>query len=125
VRASDGTCTVHYTPPSSVRDSGALQHRYNVQLALLGSGIVSPVKAGENSGRALKHEFVAYALLTAPLTPQAGDQPPGGDSYVARFGASAWPKKALPTPGRSALVAWVSRSGDEAPLQSAGGWLND
>jgi type II secretory pathway pseudopilin PulG len=78
--------------------------------ALLGGGIVSRVRAGENSGRTLRHEFVALALETARL-----------ESGRARV--------LLPSAGRdgvtrSALTGWVTRRGDPTPLQATGGWLD-
>ena len=39
-----------------------------MSVARLGGGIVSPVRAGENAGRTLHHEFIALiGLLTVPL----------------------------------------------------------
>src|SRR5260221_394991 len=55
--ADDGACRVKF----------AASGDYEVHVALLGGGIVSGVKAGENEGRTLHHEFVAIALMAAPL----------------------------------------------------------
>lgn len=79
-----------------------------VTVALLGGGITSPVRRGENAGRTLRHEFVALGLASAPLVNGAAELmlPPVDPAGV----------------GRRALAVWVSRAG--APLQAAGGWLD-
>lgn len=83
---------------------------YAVTVALLGGGIVSPVRAGENGGRTLRHEFVALALAEAPL--------PAGHAVV-RLAAAA--PAGVP---RRALAVWVTRRGELAPVQATGGWLD-
>lgn len=88
-------------------------HRQPLELhvARLGFGLTSHVKAGENSGRKLEHDFVVLALENAPLTDGQGTLTLPG----------------LTTPGagrgRQALVAWVTEPGQLAPLQVVGGWL--
>lgn len=79
---------------------------YEIHAAILGAGIVSKVTGGENSGAMLKHEFIALVLTSGPL---------GGEL-------------ALPLPKvegvpRHALAVWVTRRGELAPVQAAGGWL--
>lgn len=98
--ADDGVCRVKF---SGTGDSEA-------HVALLGGGILSEVRAGENHGRRLHHEFVALALKSAPLK--------GGTAEVT-----------LPAAGRegvarSALAVWVTRRGELTPRQATGGWLN-
>lgn len=82
---------------------------YAVTAAILGGGIVSPVRAGENGGRTLHHEFIALALGEA----------------VLREGHAVVKLPAADTTGvaRRALAVWVTRRGDQAPLQAVGGWL--
>ena len=81
--------------------------QFEIHAAFLGGGIVSRVTAGENNGETLHHEFIALALVHAPL---------GCDL-------------ALPAPKvsgvtRHALAVWVTRRGELAPLQATGGWLD-
>ena len=97
--ANDGACRVTYAAAGD----------YEVHAALLGGGITSNVKAGENEGRTLHHEFVALALKTARLKAGAAElKLPGvADNSV----------------GRHALAVWVTRRGDATPLQATGGWL--
>lgn len=97
--ADDGICRVTFAP------AGA----YEVHVALLGGGISSSVRAGENAGRTLSHEFVVLVLQTARL--EAGEAelnlPKSTDKCIAR----------------QALAVWVTRRGELAPLQATGGWL--
>jgi hypothetical protein len=97
-------------------DDGACRVRYDgagdgeVHAALLGAGISSPVHAGENAGRTLRHDFVVLVLKSVPLTAGAAELslPRSIDKSVAR----------------QALAVWVTRRGELAPAQAAGGWLD-
>jgi hypothetical protein len=113
-----GLLAVNYDPGSghclvkflrTEKSSGS----YEAHVALLGGGLASNVTAGENAGETLRHDFVALALVDAPMTPD---------------GASATAEIALPQleptgAARRALAAWVTRRGDLAPLQATGGWV--
>ncbi len=85
-----------------------------LHLAVLGFGLSTEVRAGENEGRTLSHDFVVLGYARTPMS-RAG----------ARFAASgALPQARVAAP-RRAVAAWVSPPGDPAPLQAAGGWLQD
>ncbi len=83
-----------------------------VHIAVLGMNLESNVRAGENRGRILKHDFVAMTLVSAAL-----EKSPGGFRGVARISLSGQPAI------RKALVAWVSSDRAQAPLQAVGGYL--
>lgn len=107
-----GVLTANYsaTGALSVNFSPADRGDYEVHAAILGGGITSDVRAGENSGRTLHHEFIALALRSEPV----------------RNGTA---ELLLPVPGtagvtRHALAVWVTRRGEQAPVQATGGWLN-
>ena len=92
----------------------AKRPKLEATVALLGGGIVSNVRKGENAGRELRHEFAALRVETVALTRGADGAwtanislPPRQDIAVAR----------------RALAAWVSEAGKPAPLQATGGWL--
>lgn len=110
-RERAGILAAEYDGREAVRVTFAAAARgdYEVHAALLGGGIVSHVKAGENRGETLQHEFVALALESAAL--RAG----GATLRVAR------PKVEGVT--RHALAVWVTRRGQLAPVQATGGWL--
>lgn len=83
-----------------------------VHVAILGMGVTSKVRAGENKGRLLKHDFVALSVASTPLTQSAG-----GLKATIRI---------PPTDQRDAdkaLVAWVSSEDTQTPLQAVGGML--
>ena len=83
-----------------------------VFVALLACGVKSSVRAGENSGRELKHDFVAVSCEERPL-------PSDGQEAVFRL------PDAPPGAERLALAAWVSAPGGLGADQAAGGWLSD
>ena len=83
-------------------------------LAILGFGISTDVRAGENAGRRLSHDFVVLGVERGRLTRN-------GDKHTAimalpmtRFDAE-----------RFALAAWINEVGRPTPLQATGGWLPD
>ena len=109
-RSDDGRVHVTFQPASESADA-----TFDVFVALLGGGIKSDVRAGENSGRKLLHEFVALGLNSAALV---------------RSEAGSWradvtgPTSDDATIQRRALAIWVTRRGELAPLQATGGWLD-
>jgi hypothetical protein len=104
VEIAAGRCVVTYTTAADTRDG------YEVSVALLGGGIVSKVRAGENRGETLQHEFVALALVKHALAKGRGE--------------FALPSSATSGVGRRALAVWVTRRDASEPLQAAGGWLD-
>jgi hypothetical protein len=98
--AADGVCRVQFTGPGDC----------DVHVALLGAGITSSVRAGENVGRTLHHDFVALALKEARLQNGAAEL--------------TLPSPAREGVARCALAVWVTPRGELSPLQATGGWLN-
>jgi hypothetical protein len=84
-----------------------------IHAALLLSGLSSEVKAGENRGRRLVHDFVALELTKGPL-PMDGKMARGDFTLhrISKVGE-----------GRFALAVWVTSLGSLEPLQVVGGWL--
>lgn len=87
--------------------------RYEVTLALLGSGLSSDVKAGENRGRKLGHDFVALQLKQSMLSPKDG-------ILVTEIELSDDTKAHA---DRLAVAAWVTKADSLEPIQATGGWL--
>lgn len=104
----EGNVSARYTP------TGAAPEGLTINVALLGFDINSDVRAGENSGRRLEHDFVVLGFRTTALTP-AGDG-------VTRVAAPLVVQSQVAGEKPGALVAWVS-DGDGKILQIAGGWL--
>jgi hypothetical protein len=90
---------------------GAVPKSAQVELALLGGGLASDVRSGENSGRRLMHDFVALHLATA--TPVLE-----GNRLKATL---LLPEKPIAPP--NALAAWITIGDDHTPIQATGGWL--
>jgi hypothetical protein len=109
-RPETNTCQVEFTPVGSAAKPGKLE----VSVALLGGGIVSNVRKGENAGRELRHEFVALRLETAALVR-------GADG--AWTASVALPPRPEIVASRRAIAAWVSAKGQLAPIQAVGGWI--
>jgi len=98
--ADGGVCRVDFTAAGD----------YEVHTAVLGGGITSAVRAGENEGRTLRHDFVALAVVHAPLK--------------AGMVELKLPMPAVAGVTRHALAVWVTRRGELTPLQATGGWLD-
>jgi hypothetical protein len=86
---------------------------YEIHAALLAGDIVSDVKAGENGGRQLHHDFAAVNLLQIGMTMSNGVARGKFILNPARFDAGK----------TSALTVWVTRAGELESLQTTGGWL--
>jgi hypothetical protein len=84
---------------------------YEIHLARLGFGLSTNVKAGENSGRKLRHDFVVLSLTNETLA--------GGPKELG-FPAAA---SGQTGDARGALAAWVTEVGQMQPIQAVGGWL--
>ncbi len=82
-----------------------------VHVARLGFDLSTNVKAGENSGRKLRHDFVVLSLNSAPM-----------QSSKAQLQLPA-PAGAAAASSRGAIAAWVTASGQVEPIQAVGGWL--
>lgn len=96
---------VSFAPAGSTGD-------YEAYAALLVNGVASDVKAGENRGRRLHHDFVVLALVHAPLV-RHGDLLAGDIRFDPPRHSS----------GRLAFAAWITRAGRLEPIQATGGWL--
>jgi hypothetical protein len=86
---------------------------YEAHAALLASGLTSDVKAGENKGRRLEHDFIVTRLKSSLLSSD-GNKAQGSFELTLPEGELA---------KSSALAVWVTRSGSLEPLQATGGWL--
>jgi hypothetical protein len=86
---------------------------YDLHVAILANELISDVKAGENQGRRLKHDFVVTALTASSLKRQA-------DKFEGEFEFKAAQSKETK---RLALAFWVTPRGSLEPLQAVGGWL--
>lgn len=84
---------------------------YEIHVARLGFGLETKVKAGENRGRKLLHDFVVLSLTSERMN---------GGARQLRFPTVPLPQGA---DSRGALAAWVTEAGQIEPIQAVGGWL--
>ena len=99
VKVANGTAKISFSGNSA-------EKAVDVHLAPLAMNISSEVRAGENRGRKLIHNFVALDLVTARL--------------ISRDGIFSG-ELALPGSEATALAVWVTPPGSLKPLQAAGG----
>lgn len=111
---SDGNCDVAFSSASNSRET---ENTLDVTIALLGGGILSPVRAGENAGRELRHDFVVLQLVSTPLARA------GADAWTAHVVLREPAGAARPPVARRAIAAWITPHGALAPVQAVGGWL--
>ena len=108
VNVQDQAAQVSFKPTAST-------HRnLNINIALIGFGISTAVKAGENKGRTLSHDFVVLGMTQEPLQPE-------GDHFIATVDM---PRSKIDAP-RYGVVAWISANDSQRPIQTVGGVLPD
>jgi hypothetical protein len=87
--------------------------KFEIHAALLSGGLNSDVKAGENRGRRLHHEFAALDLVSVGMADSNGIAHGKFILDTSRYAS----EKSL------ALAVWVTRPGELVPVQATGGWL--
>ena len=102
VKGSRDIVRISFEPGSKIADGSA-------HLAWLGLNLLSNVKAGENAGRNLHHEFVVLRHATVPLKSEANG------TWEAELSASFTAGDA------GAIACWIESGG--VPIQATGGWL--
>ncbi|MGI9336002.1 MAG: DUF1223 domain-containing protein [Gammaproteobacteria bacterium] len=108
VRASGRTVVAEFNP------GRPFDHAPILNVALLGFDLHTPVKAGENRGRKLEHQFVVLGYARVPMDAGASG---------TLSAATELPAPSAESP-RLALAAWVEQANDQTPLQAVGGWLD-
>ena len=109
VDESQRSCNAQFSPAPTAQLSGQLE----LHLVVLGFDMTTAVKAGENKGRELVHDFVVLGYQRGPLiVDKAG-------LYQVN---TTLPKTKFASKQR-AVAGWISRVGDPRPLQAVGGWL--
>jgi len=112
-----GILTVSYEgtnhwQPSFIPATGGTT-AYEVYVSLLNSELSSDVKAGENEGHHLNHDFAPLNLMKESMADKGGE-------FQGNFPLDTNLKE---TAGRLALAVWVTRAGELEPVQAVGGWL--
>jgi len=112
---ASGILKVSMAPPDRVKvvfdPVKAGGRSFEIHVTRLGFGLTTSVKAGENSGRKLWHDFVVLSLADAPIS---------SDAAEVRLPAAPTPQASN---GRLAIAAWITQIGQTEPIQAVGGWL--
>jgi len=87
--------------------------KLNLTIAVLGFGLVTDVQAGENRGKQLRHDFVVLGYKNVEMTASEN-----GFEIATKL-----PKVKIGAPSMG-IVAWVSKTGDQTPIQVVGGFLD-
>lgn len=87
----------------------ALNSTLKLNIAILGFDLETKVRAGENRGKTLKHDFVVLG--------QASQNSSNGQWNMAL------PKASSLASSRIGIAIWVSEKNTQKPIQSIGGWL--
>ncbi len=106
VRLNGTSIAIRFDPESPA--SGNL----TAHVALLGMNVETSVRAGENRGKKLQHDFVALDVSKVNLSRN-------GSAYAAILQI---PESSAATEQRS-LAVWVSAGDRQAPIQATGGYL--
>lgn len=117
VTISDGQVSAEFLPTQT--QAATLQLNY----AWLGFELVSVVKAGENKGRTLRHDFVSQDWQQHEGQRREGQQIEGkkrGDSYRWHFALSANEQLAQ----KQGVAFWISDPANPKPIQATGGWYS-
>lgn len=98
---SSRSLSVQYQPVAQSLTS------WQAHVATLGMALETDVRAGENSGRRLRQDFVVLSLQSITLHP----------------GTNA-ASLTLPPPkaGEKAIAIWITQGDQSAPIQATGGW---
>jgi hypothetical protein len=85
---------------------------FDVYLARLGFGVAVNVRAGENIGRNLRHDFIVLSLVHEKMS-----------SGTRELHLPLSAAEITLHPNRIGVAAWVTGAGDIKPIQATGGWL--
>jgi hypothetical protein len=102
----DELATVKFSPVHLASDN------LRVNVAILGFDLKTEVKAGENRGRELPHDFIVLGLASNNMKVNE-------NIYQSEI---KLPQTSVSAP-RYAVVSWVSSDKKISPLQATGGWL--
>lgn len=109
LRVFPGSTAIHFVPKAGARAAKSPV----AYVAILGAGLSRNVKAGENKGKTLAHDFVVIDLQRVALREDGG----------AWVGQGTWQATQVAEPKRYAVATWVVAEGNREPLQAAGAWV--
>lgn len=84
-----------------------------LNIAVLGFDLVTQVKAGENAGRQLKHDFTVLGYKTISMSLSENG-----------YTTNTQLPELLTAAARLGLAVWIHDQGDQTPIQATGGFLD-
>ncbi|NOR70281.1 MAG: DUF1223 domain-containing protein [Methylomarinum sp.] len=100
---------IFFTPEIPINDKLLV-----INTAILGMGLTSDIKLGENRGRQLKHDFVVLSQSRYQVK-------------ITKDKTQSWQVPLLPIPAegqnQSVLVVWLSKVNSQNVIQATGGYL--
>jgi hypothetical protein len=107
LKINDMELKAEYLPTKKPTDKALI-----LNIAILGSDIKTDVRAGENDGKELKHDFTVLGYKTVPLY-----------NNETVYTVMTELPDIVETAPRMAISAWINKENDMTPIQAAGGWL--
>jgi len=86
-----------------------------LNIAILGFDLETHIKAGENAGRTLTHDFVVVGFRQ--ITMQQSE------SGLYTISSESLPKPSTYS-SKTAIATWINNSNNLTPIQATGGWVN-
>ncbi|MCG8314558.1 MAG: DUF1223 domain-containing protein [Pseudomonadales bacterium] len=111
VKVSRQKIAINYRPTNPSKTNAPQLSAY---VALLSFGKENTIKAGENNGRSLKHDFIVEALQTEPMQQDQSD-------YQLTVPSSFLSLKKPDS--RYGLAVWIADQDNLDVIQATGGWL--
>ena len=94
---------------------GTANDHLQLNVAVLGVGLESNVKRGENRGKTLRHDFVVLGLSRYASTNEA--------SWSGQIERPIIVDQLKKKSKKVAVAAWISKKGSPKPIQAVGGYL--
>lgn len=110
VSIEGGVVMARYTPADIIGDPVYLN------TAWLGFELKTEVRAGENEGKTLKHDFVSYNTMAIKGVAEK-------DAYTWKFKTNVAGLPMADAPGKKGVAFWITRGKNPTPIQATGGWL--
>ena len=107
VKRSGKQLEVNFDPTPAGRGKAPKVH-----VAILGFDLTTAIRAGENRGRELRHDFVVIGYGKSRLREDSGKLHAAVDLPRTRVAAP-----------RTALAVWISYEDHPRPIQAVGGWM--
>ena len=101
----------HFNGYFATSEGGSFAKTAELHAAVLGFGLSSEVRRGENAGKRLPHEFV---VLAEQRFGRAKDRWSGALPLLPKVAEEA---------GKLAVVFWLEKPGSPIPVQITGGWI--